>query len=43
MIEAALAYLEAARENDAPEFAPVYEELIHGQRHRLAASTAKSP
>jgi len=36
MIDAALAYLEATRENDAPEFEPVYEELIHLQRHRLA-------
>ncbi len=36
MIEAALAYLEAARENDAAEFEPVYDELIHLQRHRLA-------
>ncbi len=36
MIEAALAYLEATRENDAPEFEPVYDELIHLQRHRLA-------
>lgn len=41
MIEAALAYLEAARENDAPEFAPVYEELIHGQRHRLSRLEGK--
>ena len=36
MIEAALAYLEATRENDAAEFEPVYDELIHLQRHRLA-------
>ncbi|MGA8143114.1 MAG: Na+/H+ antiporter [Candidatus Acidiferrales bacterium] len=36
MIEAALAYLEAARENDSSEFEPVYDELIHSQRHRLS-------
>jgi CPA1 family monovalent cation:H+ antiporter len=41
MIEAALAYLEATRETDAPEFEPVYDELIHLQRHRLTRLEAK--
>jgi CPA1 family monovalent cation:H+ antiporter len=35
MVEAALAYLESARENDGSEFQPVYEELMHVQRRRL--------
>jgi len=35
MIEAALAYLEHAREQDAPEFASVYDELIRMQHHKL--------
>src|SRR6202008_3568821 len=35
MIEAALAYLEATREPDSPEFEPVYDELMHPQRRRL--------
>ena len=35
MIKATLAYLEAARENDSPEFEPVYDELMHAQRRRL--------
>jgi monovalent cation/hydrogen antiporter len=35
MAEAALAYLEHAREHDAPEANPVYEELIRFQRRRL--------
>jgi monovalent cation/hydrogen antiporter len=41
MIEAALAYLESARESDGPEFEPVYDELIHVQRHRLNRLDAK--
>jgi monovalent cation/hydrogen antiporter len=41
MIQAALAYLEAARENDGAEFEPVYDELIHAQRHRLSRLEAK--
>jgi Na+/H+ antiporter len=36
MIEAALAYLETTRESDAPEFKPVYDELIHLQHLRLS-------
>jgi CPA1 family monovalent cation:H+ antiporter len=35
MVEAALAYLESARENDGSEFQPVYDELMHVQRRRL--------
>jgi monovalent cation/hydrogen antiporter len=35
MIEAALAYLEHTREEDAADFAAVYDELIHAQRRRL--------
>jgi monovalent cation/hydrogen antiporter len=35
MVEAALTYLEHARDEDQPEFAPVYDELIHFERHRL--------
>jgi CPA1 family monovalent cation:H+ antiporter len=35
MIEAALAYLEHAREADPPEFAPVYDDLIRMQHHKL--------
>ena len=35
MIEAALAYLEQARDTDNPEFAPVYDELIRNQNHHL--------
>jgi CPA1 family monovalent cation:H+ antiporter len=41
MTQAALAYLEAARENDGPDFEPVYDELIHAQRHRLSRLEAK--
>ena len=41
MIEAALTYLEATRERDSPEFEPVYEELIHTQRHRLSRLAGK--
>ena len=41
MIEAALAYLEATRENDSAEFEPVYDELIHLQRHRLSRLETK--
>jgi monovalent cation/hydrogen antiporter len=36
MVEAALAYLEAARDDDAPEWNPVYDELIRLQRLRLS-------
>ena len=35
MIDAALAYLEAGRDADTPEFAPVYDELIRMQKHHL--------
>ncbi|MGA9249186.1 MAG: Na+/H+ antiporter [Candidatus Acidiferrales bacterium] len=35
MIEAALAYLEHARDTDLAEFKPVYEELIRVQQHHL--------
>jgi monovalent cation/hydrogen antiporter len=35
MIEAALAYLEQARDTDLPEFQPVYDELIRVQHHHL--------
>lgn len=35
MIEAALAYLEHARDEDSPEFAPVYNDLMRTQNHKL--------
>jgi monovalent cation/hydrogen antiporter len=35
MIEAALAYLRSSREDDKPEFAPAYEDLIRLQEGRL--------
>jgi Na+/H+ antiporter len=35
MIEAALAYLEHARDEDSPEFAPVYDDLMRMQNHKL--------
>jgi len=35
IIEAALAYLEQARDQHAPEFASVYDELIRMQHHKL--------
>ncbi|MGA7223562.1 MAG: Na+/H+ antiporter [Candidatus Acidiferrales bacterium] len=35
MIDAALAYLEHARDTDPPEFKPVYDELIRVQQHHL--------
>jgi len=35
MVQAAVAYLEHAREDDRPEFRPVYDELIRFERHRL--------
>jgi Na+/H+ antiporter len=35
MIEAALAYLEQARDADLPEFHPVYDDLIRVQHHHL--------
>ncbi|MFZ3218360.1 MAG: Na+/H+ antiporter [Candidatus Acidiferrales bacterium] len=35
MIEAALAYLEQARDIDKPAFAPVYQDLIRIQKHHL--------
>ncbi|MGA3293660.1 MAG: Na+/H+ antiporter [Candidatus Acidiferrales bacterium] len=35
MVEAALAYLEHSREDDQPEFAPVYDELIRLYRRRM--------
>jgi Na+/H+ antiporter len=35
MIEAALAYLEHARAEDRPEFAPIYDDLIRMQHHKL--------
>ncbi len=36
MVQAALAYLESTRDSDGPSFEPVYDELIHLQRHRLS-------
>ena len=41
MIQAALAYLEHARDQDAPEFASVYDELIRMQHHKLNWSEGK--
>jgi monovalent cation/hydrogen antiporter len=35
MIDAALAYLQSARESDRDEFAPVYDEMIRIQKHHL--------
>jgi NhaP-type Na+/H+ or K+/H+ antiporter len=35
MIDAALAYLEAGRDTDSAELAPVYDELIRIQKHHL--------
>jgi monovalent cation/hydrogen antiporter len=35
MVEAALTYLEHARDEDQPEFPPVYDEFIRFERHRL--------
>ena len=35
IIDAALAYLQAARESDGAEFAPVYDDLIRIQKHHL--------
>lgn len=35
MVEAALAYLEHSREDDQPEFTPVYDELIRLYRRRM--------
>ncbi len=35
MLDAALAYLQAARESDRPEFRPVYDELIRIQKHHM--------
>src|SRR5262249_35292650 len=35
MNQAAVAYLEELRENDRPEFAPLYDELIQSQNRRL--------
>jgi CPA1 family monovalent cation:H+ antiporter len=34
MVDAALAYLEQARDADRPEFIPVYDDLIRYERHR---------
>ena len=39
MIDAAIAYLEAARESDNAEFQSVYDELIQIQRYRLGRLT----
>ncbi len=36
MVQAAIAYLEAARDSDGPAFEPVYDEILHLQRHRLS-------
>ena len=36
MIEAAIAYLESARESEPPEFQPVYDELLRLQRFRFS-------
>jgi monovalent cation/hydrogen antiporter len=35
MIDAALAYLQTGRDDDSPEYAPVYDELIRVQKHHL--------
>jgi monovalent cation/hydrogen antiporter len=35
MAQAAVAYLDHARDDDQPEFKPVYDELIRFERHRL--------
>jgi hypothetical protein len=35
MVQAAVSYLEHARDDDQPEFAPVYNELSRFERHRL--------
>jgi len=43
IIEAALAYLESARESDAPEFQPVYDELLRLQRLRLSRFQEAAP
>jgi len=43
MIAAALAYLEAAKEGDNPEFESVYNELIQIQRYRLSRLDARQP
>lgn len=43
MIAAALAYLEAAKEGDNPEFQSVYDELIQIQRYRLSRMEARGP
>jgi len=43
MIDAALAYLEAAREGDNPEFQSVYDELIQIQRYRLSRLDKREP
>jgi Na+/H+ antiporter len=42
MVEAALAYLEHAREGEPPEFASVYDTLIRVQHHRLKMIVGKA-
>ncbi|HSY58878.1 MAG TPA: Na+/H+ antiporter, partial [Terriglobales bacterium] len=42
MVQAALAYLESARESEGPEIEPVYDELIRLQRQRLSLLDAKA-
>jgi Na+/H+ antiporter len=42
MVEAALAYLESARESEGPEMEPIYDELIHMQRQRLSLLDGKA-
>jgi CPA1 family monovalent cation:H+ antiporter len=39
--DAALAYLEHAKEGDKPEFARVYDLLVRAERHRLNVLTGK--
>jgi len=35
MVQAAISYLDHARDDDRPEFAPLYDELSRFERHRL--------
>ena len=42
MVQSAIAYLEAARDSDGPSFEPVYDELLHLQRHRLSRLDGKA-
>ena len=42
MVQSAIAYLEAARDSDGSSFEPVYDELLHLQRHRLSRLDGKA-